>query len=79
MNKFRNFFTNPTVYHMHHSDERYENRDKKYSTIIQIDAKIWLLVFEITLEMYRIWENFHNRKVLKFDKLSNGISFVWIQ
>jgi hypothetical protein len=28
MNKFRNFLTNPTVYHMHHSDERYENRDK---------------------------------------------------
>jgi hypothetical protein len=28
MNKFHNFLTNPTVYHMHHSDERYENRDK---------------------------------------------------
>jgi hypothetical protein len=31
MNKFRNFITNPTVYYMHHSDERYENRDKKYT------------------------------------------------
>jgi hypothetical protein len=28
MNKFRNFLMNPTVYHMHHSDERYKNRDK---------------------------------------------------
>jgi hypothetical protein len=28
MNKFRNFLMNPTVYHKHHSDERYENRDK---------------------------------------------------
>jgi hypothetical protein len=28
MNKLRNFPTNPTVYHMHHSDERYENGNK---------------------------------------------------
>jgi hypothetical protein len=40
MNKLRNFITNPTVYHMHQSDERYENRDKKYSLKIQIDAEI---------------------------------------
>jgi hypothetical protein len=24
----RNFITNPTVYHMQHSDKRYESRDK---------------------------------------------------
>jgi hypothetical protein len=28
MNKFRNFLANPTVYHMHHYDKWYENRDK---------------------------------------------------
>jgi hypothetical protein len=28
MNKFRNFRMNPTVYDMHHFDERYENRGK---------------------------------------------------
>jgi hypothetical protein len=25
INKFRNFITNPTVYHMHHFDKRYKN------------------------------------------------------
>jgi hypothetical protein len=28
INKFCNLIMNPTVYHMHHSDKRYENRDK---------------------------------------------------
>jgi hypothetical protein len=28
MNNLWNFIANPTVYHMHHSDERYENRDR---------------------------------------------------
>jgi hypothetical protein len=47
---------------------------QKYSPKIQIDPKIWLLVFEITLKMYRISENFQDRKVSKFDKLANSIS-----
>jgi hypothetical protein len=35
-----------------------------------------VIIFEITLKMYRISENFRNRKVSKFDKLSNGILFA---
>jgi hypothetical protein len=49
---------------------------QKYSPKIQIDAKNWILIFEITLKIYIISENFQNKKVSKFYKLSNGISFA---
>jgi hypothetical protein len=38
---------------MHHSDKRYEIRDKNCLKI-QIDAEFRLLVFEITLKIYVI-------------------------